>query len=180
MIDSWAQDWSKIEGAYLLLILLSLVVDDVVEAELVDTLGGGDDAEPVTELLLLEVLLGPVERMWSAGAACRNCAGYNSQVLEVATREGDVSNDLDLALASLGDDNVVTEVADTALDLDAVVEELLEGGDIEDLVARGLRSVDDELQSSVSCLHTIDVSEYVKTYLLGDLGGLTTGTGLLG
>ena len=44
----------------LFLILLSLVVDDVVEAELVDTLGGGDDAEPVTELLLLEVLLGPV------------------------------------------------------------------------------------------------------------------------
>lgn len=51
---------SKAEGAHLLLILLSLVVDDVVEAELVDTLGGGDDADPVTELLLLEVLLGPV------------------------------------------------------------------------------------------------------------------------
>jgi hypothetical protein len=52
---------SKAEGAHLLLILLSLVVDDVVEAELVDTLGGGDDAEPVTELLLLEVLLSPVK-----------------------------------------------------------------------------------------------------------------------
>lgn len=52
---------SKAQGAHLLLILLSLVVDDVVEAELVDTLGGGDDTEPVTELLLLEVLLGPVE-----------------------------------------------------------------------------------------------------------------------
>ena len=46
---------------HLLVILLSLVVDDVEEAELVDTLGGGDDAEPVTELLLLEELLGPVE-----------------------------------------------------------------------------------------------------------------------
>jgi hypothetical protein len=91
--------------------------------------------------------------MWSAGAICRNCAGYNSQVLEVATGEGDVSNDLDLALASLGDDDVVTEVADTALDLDAVVEELLEGGDIEDLVASGLRSVDDELGVLlVSCM----------------------------
>jgi large subunit ribosomal protein L22e len=33
-------------------------------------------------------------------------------------------------------------VTDTALDLDAVVEELLEGRDIEDLVASGLRSVD--------------------------------------
>jgi hypothetical protein len=43
---------------HLVLILLSLVVDDVEEAELVDTLGGGDDTEPVTELLLLEELLG--------------------------------------------------------------------------------------------------------------------------
>ena len=44
----------------LLLILLSLVVDDVEELELVNTAGGGDDAEPVTELHLLEELLGPV------------------------------------------------------------------------------------------------------------------------
>lgn len=43
----------------LLLFFLSLIADDVVEAELVDTLGGRDDTEPVTELLLLEVLLGP-------------------------------------------------------------------------------------------------------------------------
>lgn len=67
------------------------------------------------------------------------------QVLEVATREGNVSNNLDLAVTGLGDDDLVTEVADTALDLDAVVEELLEGRDVEDLVACGLRSVDDEL-----------------------------------
>ena len=46
------------EVQYLLLIILSLVVDDVEEAELVNTLGGGDDTEPVTELLLLEELLG--------------------------------------------------------------------------------------------------------------------------
>ena len=56
-----------------------------------------------------------------------------------------MSNDLDLALTSLGDDNVVAKVADAALDLDAVVEELLEGGDIEDLVRGGLRSIDDVL-----------------------------------
>lgn len=46
----------------LLVIVLSLVVDDVEEAELVDTLGGGNDTEPVTELLLLEELLGAVEK----------------------------------------------------------------------------------------------------------------------
>ena len=43
---------------YLLIILLGLVVDNIEEAELVNTLGGGDDTEPVTELLLLEELLG--------------------------------------------------------------------------------------------------------------------------
>lgn len=46
---------------FLLVVLLSVVVDNVEELELVNTLGGGDDAEPVTELLLLEELLGPVE-----------------------------------------------------------------------------------------------------------------------
>lgn len=58
-----------------------------------------------------------------------------------------MGNNLNLAITNGVDDNVVTEVADTALDLDAVVEELLEGRDIEDLVACGLRSVDDELRS---------------------------------
>lgn len=43
----------------LILILISLVVDDVVESQFVNTLGDGDDTEPVTELLLLEELLGP-------------------------------------------------------------------------------------------------------------------------
>jgi hypothetical protein len=49
----------------LLVVLVSLVVNDVEELELVDTLGGGDDTEPVTELLLLEELLGPANRIWS-------------------------------------------------------------------------------------------------------------------
>jgi hypothetical protein len=48
----------KIEN--LLIILLSVIVDNVEEAELVDTLGGRDNTEPVTELLLLEELLGPI------------------------------------------------------------------------------------------------------------------------
>lgn len=68
------------------------------------------------------------------------------QVLEVAAREGDVGNNLDLALTSLGDDDLVAEVADTALDLDAVVEELLESREVEDLVTHGLGSVDDILR----------------------------------
>jgi hypothetical protein len=46
----------------LLVILIGLVIDNIEEAELVDALRGGNDAEPVTELLLLEELLGAVSR----------------------------------------------------------------------------------------------------------------------
>jgi hypothetical protein len=67
------------------------------------------------------------------------------QVLEVATGELLVRNNLDLSIAGLRDLNDVAEVSGAALDLDAVVEELLEGLDVEDLVVDGLRAVDDEL-----------------------------------
>jgi len=43
----------------LLIILLISIVDDVEESELIDTLGGRDNTEPVSELLLLEELLCP-------------------------------------------------------------------------------------------------------------------------
>lgn len=67
------------------------------------------------------------------------------QVLEVAAGQVVVGNDLDLAVAGLADDDVVAQVVGAALDLDAVLEELLESGHVEDLVVGGLRSVDDEL-----------------------------------
>lgn len=59
-----------------------------------------------------------------------------------------MGGDLDLALTSLLDDDVVAQVVGAALDLDAVLEELLEGGDVEDLVASRLLSVDDELEAN--------------------------------
>lgn len=58
-----------------------------------------------------------------------------------------MGDDLDLAVTDLGDLDGLAEVADAALNLDLLVQELLEGGDIEDLVARGLRGVDDELKT---------------------------------
>lgn len=58
-----------------------------------------------------------------------------------------MSDNLNLAIARLGDLDIVAEVSDAALDLDAVVQELLKGGDVEDLVAGRLRGVDDELLS---------------------------------
>lgn len=64
-----------------------------------------------------------------------------------------MGNDLNLALASLLDDDGVAEVTNTALNLDLVLEELLEGGSVEDLIARGLLGVDDELEDSMSTCH---------------------------
>jgi len=101
---------------------------------------------------------------------------YNVQVLEVAAGELIVGNDLDLAVTLLGDLDGVAKVADAALDLDPLVQELLEGGDVEDLVARGLRGIDDELitparQSGPGLLgRRFGIGD--STHLPGNLGGL--------
>lgn len=54
-------------------------------------------------------------------------------------------NHLDLPLALLAYLHNIAEIPDTAIDLDLFVEELLEGGDVEDLVRGRLRGVDNEL-----------------------------------
>lgn len=68
-----------------------------------------------------------------------------AQVLEVATRQLVVGNNLNLALALLLDNDIVAEVVGAALDLDGVLEELFEGRNVKDLVAGRLLSVDNEL-----------------------------------
>lgn len=83
------------------------------------------------------------------------------QVLEVAARQLVVGNDLDLAVTLLLDDNVVAQVVGAALDLDAVLEELLEGGDVEDLVVGGLGSVDDELPDLLAHLSFLSLSSNI-------------------
>ena len=70
----------------------------------------------------------------------------NVQVLEVATRELLVGNDLDLSIGLLGDGDGIAEVSSAAINLDAVMQELLEGLNVEDFVVHGLRAVDDELR----------------------------------
>jgi len=76
----------------------------------------------------------------------------NIQILEVATRELLVGNDLDLAIGLLRDLNGVPKVSGAALNLNAVVKELLESLDIEDLIVDGLRAVDDELDSMLNLI----------------------------
>ena len=68
-----------------------------------------------------------------------------SQVLEVSSRELGVCGNLNLSIADILDLNDIAEVSDTAVNLDLVLEELLEGRDVKDLIACGLRRVDDEL-----------------------------------
>ena len=87
-------------------------------------LGRGHDAEPVTQLGALQELL--------------------REVLEVALREGDRGLHPDLALALTGDLHDIAELASLAVDLDAVVQELLESVGVKDTVAGGTREVNEE------------------------------------
>merc|ERR1712036_12713 len=91
-------------------LILSIIVGNVEVPELVHPLGGGDDVNVVTELLLLQVLLG--------------------QVLQVALREWKLSGHKDLGLLA-GELALVAKLASLAVDLDTLHEEPLEAGTLE-------------------------------------------------
>lgn len=79
-------------------------------------------------------------------------------------------NNLDLAIALLGDLDRLAKVAGAALNLDAVVKELLESLDVEDLVVDGLRAVDDELTpplaptSAIAVAHVAGAHTFLVTF----------------
>ena len=54
-------------------------------------------------------------------------------------------HDLDLAIALLRDHDRIAQISRPPVDFYAVVQELVERGDVEDLVVDGLRGVDGEL-----------------------------------
>ena len=54
-------------------------------------------------------------------------------------------NNLNLPITLLADLHGVAEIAHTVVDLYLVVQELLESGDVEDLIGGGLGGIDDEL-----------------------------------
>lgn len=58
-----------------------------------------------------------------------------------------MAHNLDLAISNLRDGDLVAQVTRSALDLDLLVQEFLEGRDVEDLVAHRLRAVDGVLKS---------------------------------
>ena len=70
---------------------------------------------------------------------------HDLQVFEVPPREVGVRDHFNLSLALLGNLNSITEVSDTTIHLDLVLEEFLECRYVEDLIACRLRSIDDEL-----------------------------------
>jgi len=112
---------------YLFLGLLIITAGDAEVSELVSVLVGGNNAQVIAELLLLEVTLG--------------------EVLELTLGEAKVGGRGDGELVLLaGDDDVVgSEGTGLTVDLDAIVKVLLEGGNIEDLILNGSRAVKDEL-----------------------------------
>jgi len=56
-----------------------------------------------------------------------------------------MGNNLDLSISLLADGDGVPKVTSAAINLDAVVQEFLEGGEVEDLVVHRLRGIDDVL-----------------------------------
>lgn len=80
-------------------------------------------------------------------APCHSRIEGSVQVLEVPPGEVAVRDDLDLVAADLADGDVVAQITRAAIDLDAVVQELLERGKVVDFVGDGLGAVDDELSS---------------------------------
>jgi len=115
------------------ILLLGILVCDVEVPQLVHipVLVGCNHSEPVPHIVLLQVLLG--------------------QVLQVPLGEGALGGDADLVLLT-SDGDGGAEHARFAVNLDAVVEELFEGGDVHDLVLHGLATVDGERLSLLLAL----------------------------
>lgn len=122
----------KTRTARLLVIILSLISNNVEELEAVLSLGRADNTQPIAQLLLLEELL--------------------RQVLQVTTRKLLVSHNFNSSITEVGDSDVVAKVTGAALDLDALLEESRESGRVEDAVLGGLGGVDDELDRGASQL----------------------------
>ena len=91
----------------LVLLLLTLLAYNIEELQAVLALARAHHAQPISQLLLLEELLG--------------------QVLQIPAAEFLVRDNLYPAIAEVRDGDVITEVASAAVDFDALLEEGGEG-----------------------------------------------------
>lgn len=101
-----SSEMSQVDCLLVILIIIGTVHLDIVEFEGVDSLAGGDDSKPISELVLLQELLG--------------------EVLEVSSRELSVGDDDNLSSSLAGDLDCLTKVAGSSVNLDSVVQEFLE------------------------------------------------------
>ena len=108
--------------------LLVLLIIDVEVAHLVRGLVRGNDAQEVSQLLGLQVLL--------------------AQILQVTLGERRLSSDMDLGLLPV-DADLVSQVASLSIHLDALQQELLEILGLNDVVIRRLLAVQGELQGGL-------------------------------
>lgn len=106
------------------LLFLSLTTGDLEVSQLVRVLAVGNNVQEITKLGLLQELLG--------------------QVLQVSLGERKLGRDRHLRLVR-GDLDLASKLASLAVDLDAVVKELVEGIDIEHLILHRLGAVNGEL-----------------------------------
>lgn len=107
-----------------LVLVLSLGAADLEISELVSALGGGNNVQEISQLLLLQILLG--------------------QILQVSLGEGSLGVDNDLGLLS-GDGHLAGQLASLAVHLNSVVQELLERGGVQHLVLHRGGKVNGEL-----------------------------------
>lgn len=91
---------------FLVVIVICTIHLDVVEFERVDSLAGGNDSEPLSQLVLLQELL--------------------RQILEVSARELSVRDNDDFSCTFTRNLNGFSKVTGPSVNLDSVVEELFE------------------------------------------------------
>lgn len=139
---------------------LGLVTLEVVVAELIARLRLGNNAKPVTKLVLLQKLL--------------------CQVLEVAL--GKLRARLDgqrNGAIVLADGNVVSEVVHTTLNLDAVLQKCLKVSSVKDTVGTGTSAVDGNdlggLANLLGCTHSRSHYKMKNFTFLEWGGGFKTG-----
>merc|ERR1719158_165505 len=113
------------------LFLLIILVVDLEVSELVAVLGGSNHAEPVPQIVLLQVLLG--------------------QVLEVPLGEGSGGGEAELVLLP-HEGHLLAKVVGLASDLDPLVQVLLEVLAVHDAILHGVGAVDGELEGQLVLL----------------------------
>ena len=108
----------------ILIFIVRLLIVDLEVSELVAVLGVGNHSQPVSQVVLLQVLLG--------------------EVLQVSLGEGDVGGEGNLGLLPLHGE-LLAKVAGLAGNLDALLKVLLEVSAVQDSILGGVGAVNKEL-----------------------------------